>query len=836
MKVNRSRLLSIVLCMFVAASLPNSTRAAEYEITHLSNGYSQSVYDDSNPNVSGDNVVWWNNSKIYFNDGSTTKVLPGTGYRNPEISGDQVVWDAFSNGVGYYNGASTTYLSSFGYDPIDPKISGDNIAWYGYLNGDPDTGEIFLHNGGTTTQITSNSLLDRNAHVDGDSVVWEGFDGNDFEIFRYDMSTQTTTQLTNNAVDDRDPQVSGDNITWWSTDWDIFLHDGNSTTQLTNDEGRHSHPKISGNDITWSGYDGNDGEIFMYDGVSVSQLTDNDYHDLRPEVSEGNIAWQHYTDGTVAGSEIFAYDGSTITQLTDNNLEDSYPMISGDTIAWQTEYGNNLEIFKATALPPENPDTPSNASFSLASDANVLNIDFGTIQFNSNASHLDFSIANLDAGGAVADLEFVSSSSIGDSTVLTHDVLSSGTYLTTGGAMAPGSSLDFEVALDTSTIGTYSATYEFDFSDVLGSDQTLILNLSAMVDIFDDPSRPNLLYYANTGELVIETLGLPNDEMLGYSLQSDSGDFLSANHTLLWEDGVSTSLPTEVGEASLTPITGTFSLGNVLPTNLTFDDLTTIISGTSAIGPLGTPVVEFDLLTIGSSLLLSGGCEIGDANCDGEVTISGDILPAFSNFTGPGSFGKTRAEGDIHDDLTGASTSTGPADGDVDVSDILTMFGAFTGPSPDEAGLLGAAAAGDPSIPDLVYNATTGEVVFDLDGAAGLIGYSLKSAGGFLAGGHTPILGGVTTSLTTELAEAALSTPGLPASIGFVFPIGMDLAALSAFLTDNTVSTGLGAPLVPFDLVVVGGAVVPEPSTYVMAAVGLLSLTLVGWRRRTSSR
>jgi len=155
-----------------------------------------------------------------------------------------------------------------------------------------------------------------------------------------------------------------------------------------------------------------------------------------------------------------------------------------------------------------------------------------------------------------------------------------------------------------------------------------------------------------------------------------------------------------------------------------------------------------------------------------------------------------------------------------------------------QAGLVGPAEAGDPSIPDLIYDYGTGEVTFDLDSAPGLIGYSLKSAGGFLPGGHTPILGGVSTSLTTELAEAALSTPALPASIGIVFPVGMNLATLTGFLTDNTVSTGLGAPLVPFDLVVDGlpGGVVPEPSTYVMAGMGLVAMGLFSWRRRKQAR
>jgi len=149
------------------------------------------------------------------------------------------------------------------------------------------------------------------------------------------------------------------------------------------------------------------------------------------------------------------------------------------------------------------------------------------------------------------------------------------------------------------------------------------------------------------------------------------------------------------------------------------------------------------------------------------------------------------------------------------------------------AGLM-PADAGDPAIPDLIYDYLTGEVTLSQDGAAGLIGYSIKSAGAFLPGGHTPILGGVTTSLTTEIAEAALSTPALPASIGVILAPGLDLAALTGTLTDNTVSTGLGAPLVPFDLVVVNqSSPVPEPATIAMALMGLVGLGLYGWRRRS---
>ena len=68
-------------------------------------------------------------------------------------------------------------------------------------------------------------------------------------------------------------------------------------------------------------------------------------------------------------------------------------------------------------------------------------------------------------------------------------------------------------------------------------------------------------------------------------------------------------------------------------------------------------------------------------------------------------------------------------------------FGAFSGAT-DEGGLAASEAA-DPSVPDLIYDAATGEVSLDVDGG-GIIGYVLKNGDGtFVGGNHTPILSGV---------------------------------------------------------------------------------------------
>ncbi len=87
----------------------------------------------------------------------------------------------------------------------------------------------------TTTQITNNPYTDWEPQIDGDTVVWRGSDGDDFEVFLYDIPTQTTTQLTDNIyLDDYFAKVEGNWVVWqgWDgSDWEISLYDiSNKTT------------------------------------------------------------------------------------------------------------------------------------------------------------------------------------------------------------------------------------------------------------------------------------------------------------------------------------------------------------------------------------------------------------------------------------------------------------------------------------------------------------------------------------------------------------------------------------------------------------------------------
>jgi len=334
-------------------------------VGHVDTRITDNSFNDWEPQISGNNVVWSGNTgEIYFYNGSTTSALTANSFVefNPQISGNKAVWagnggPASSKEIYLYNGSTVTTLTVNSYNDVSPQISGNNIVWEGW-NGPGGTPEIYLLDGADTTALTANAWFDENPQISGNNIVWQGAGGpaGTNEIYFYNGTSSTVTTLTANGLDDVDPQISGNNAVWYGTEntsWTsgIYFYNGTSSTVTTLTAGSYAYaPQISGNNVVWQDDNGpgNTSEIYFYNGSTTMALTNNSFDDDAPQISGNKVVW-YGGDWTTGGREIYFFNGSTVTTITANSYNDVNPQIYGDTIVWQGAAGpgDSYEIFKA---------------------------------------------------------------------------------------------------------------------------------------------------------------------------------------------------------------------------------------------------------------------------------------------------------------------------------------------------------------------------------------------------------------------------------------------------------------------------------------------------------
>ena len=287
----------------------------------------------------------------------------------------------------------------------------------------------------TVTQITNNNTDDYVPMIHGNYVVWIEYDGNDQEIFLYDIATGITSQITNNDITDGAGDIYGDKIVWtgWEKSYDgswgaeIYLYDISTgiTTEITNDVYDDWSPKIDGNKVVWYGFNGNDHEIYFYDITTgtTTQITNNNFDDSDPKISGDYIIWggwvfenNTYTyniylyfvatgtttiiasgqvglydtdgkyvvwqgcNGECSGGndvEIYVYNISsgTTAQITNNNYFDYYPLIDSGKVVWTGEDGVDEEIFMydtATGVTTKITDDTYEDDFSYIQNGHVV--------------------------------------------------------------------------------------------------------------------------------------------------------------------------------------------------------------------------------------------------------------------------------------------------------------------------------------------------------------------------------------------------------------------------------------------------------------------------------
>jgi PEP-CTERM motif len=178
---------------------------------------------NSNPDMSGNKVVWWsytnNVQSTYLYDGVSSFQLPenvGRG-QGPHISGDNIVGTGlnsegiYADRIFLYDGV-TNHLLAVNPDGSvgQPRIAGQNAAWRSCVAN--TLCEVFVYQDGQAKQVSFDSIRLMTPQVSESFVVFNAYDGQDWEIFAYDGVK--TVQLTDNDIDDRAVDISGNSFVW----------------------------------------------------------------------------------------------------------------------------------------------------------------------------------------------------------------------------------------------------------------------------------------------------------------------------------------------------------------------------------------------------------------------------------------------------------------------------------------------------------------------------------------------------------------------------------------------------------------------------------------------
>jgi len=157
---------------------------------------------DRSPSIDGDRIVWQNGCPnagadvgfVHLYDlatGTEQQISYAQGYW-PRISGDEVVWWEDS-GVHLFDFAAGTERLIAPWDCMfpnacsPPDVDGDRIVWGDERNGNAD---VYLYDLATDTehQITTDSVHQWRPHISGDRIVWTDDRHGTFDIFVYDLA------------------------------------------------------------------------------------------------------------------------------------------------------------------------------------------------------------------------------------------------------------------------------------------------------------------------------------------------------------------------------------------------------------------------------------------------------------------------------------------------------------------------------------------------------------------------------------------------------------------------------------------------------------------------
>ncbi len=229
----------------------------------------------------------------------------------------------------------------------------ENIVVYADTRNGND-GDIFSYDLLTQTEtvITTGSSFQYRPAIYGDIVVWEEDTLSSRQIFGYDLSTNTKFQITSQISSKLNPDVFGDIVVWQdfrNGNWDIYGYDLSAGTefQISSDVDIQVEPSIYGDIVVWEdrrnfdiyGYDLSTGTEFQIPTTPLNQSE-------KPQIHENLVVYEVLQSGT--SFDIRAYDLSTDTDFVIVDAPDAQRQaaVYGDLVLWVDERNfSSAEIF-----------------------------------------------------------------------------------------------------------------------------------------------------------------------------------------------------------------------------------------------------------------------------------------------------------------------------------------------------------------------------------------------------------------------------------------------------------------------------------------------------------
>lgn len=320
--------------------------------------------------ISGSRAVWQrkfsSDFEIYAYDGSGVLQLTnnGTDDSEPEISGDRVVYLGGPDVMCYdFSTGATTNLSNDAGWQRDPRIDGNWVYWFEWDAAESNVELVRLDLAtGTRTNISDNAVKNdhnsqSNFNILGDRAVWIAWNGASSQI-HFNDGAATRILGADPGTTYFKPCVTSTHVVWLESSAlgnFIAVHDGSVTTRIDvtiESSVEDLRAGASGICLTRS----NPGTVagstqldtFLFDPatLAITTVADGPTHEQYPEMGDGVVVWaQDAASGTDAYIMVRDLATGATEEVSEAVWHDGFPEVSGRNVLWSGyDFGRSGEV------------------------------------------------------------------------------------------------------------------------------------------------------------------------------------------------------------------------------------------------------------------------------------------------------------------------------------------------------------------------------------------------------------------------------------------------------------------------------------------------------------